>query len=245
MNCDNVREMLDSYQDGELDLTNHLEIERHLEVCETCAVAYKNLRALKSSFDESFYFQAPASLRKSIISELHETESETRSSRFWQWRWLALAASAAAAVILVFALIRVGPTNNQTIAAEMVSNHVRSMMVNHLMDVPSTDQHTVKPWFEGKLDFSPPVVDLTSQGFTLIGGRLDYASGRPIAAIVYQRRQHYINLFVYPSTGKVNAETETLNGFNVIHWEKSGIEFCAVSDLNVNELKEFTEDLQK
>jgi anti-sigma factor RsiW len=246
MNCENVQNMLDSYQDGELDLTNHLEIERHLKDCDVCGREYQNRRVLKSSFDESFYFRAPANLRKNIVSALRETKSEPAPNRFWQWRWLAIATSAAAAVVLItFILFHVGPANNETLAAEMVSNHVRSMMVNHLTDVLSTDQHTVKPWFEGKLDFSPPVVDLTSQGFTLTGGRLDYATGRPIAALVYQRRQHYINLFIYPSARNTSPETKTLQGFNVIHWEKSGMAFWAVSDLNANELAEFTEDLQK
>src|SRR5256885_662735 len=153
MNCENVRSLLDSYQDGELDLTNHLEIERHLSDCDACGREYQNRRVLRSSFDESFYFRAPANLRKNIVSALRETNSEPAPNRFWQWRWLAIATSAAAAVVLItFMLFYVGPANNETLAAEMVSNHVRSMMVNHLTDVLSTDQHTVKPWFEGKLD---------------------------------------------------------------------------------------------
>jgi Predicted transmembrane transcriptional regulator (anti-sigma factor) len=247
MNCQSIRKLIDGYLDEELDLVNHLEIENHLSDCAACSDEYENRRALKSAFDESFYFHAPAGLRKKIQTELRRSGSESTRRQFWQWRWLALAGPAAAIILLSFFLLREGPANNEPLVAEMVSNHVRSMMVNHLTDVPSTDQHTVKPWFEGKLNFSPPVINLDSQGYTLIGGRLDYAAGRPVAALVYQRRQHIINLFIYPSTGNVSSESKvsTQQGFNLIHWEKSGMAFWAVSDLNVDELRDFANDIQK
>lgn len=247
MNCQNIRELMNGYLDGELDLVNHLEIERHLNDCDACAKEYKNFQTLRSSLDESFYFHAPANLRKNIRSALRQTDGEPTRYRFWHWRWLAAATSVAAIVILTLVFLRTGSTGDEVLASEIVSNHVRSMMVNHLTDVPSTDQHTVKPWFQDKLDFSPPVVDLTSQGYTLIGGRLDYAANRPVAALVYQRRQHFINLFVFPSSGVSDSGDKMLarQGYNIIHWNKSGMSFWAVSDLNLSELQEFAEGIQR
>ena len=160
----------------------------------------------------------------------------------------ALAASFAVAALLVSGLLffRSNVTSEDLIAREIVSAHIRSMMANHLTDVPSSDQHTVKPWFDGKLDFSPPVVDLGSKGFSLIGGRLDYAGNRPVAALVYQRRQHFVNLFVFPSVDNLESGNKMTarQGYNLIHWSRSGMTFWAVSDINLGELQEFSEYLQ-
>ena len=152
----------------------------------------------------------------------------------------------AAIVLAAFLLLRPSASSEDLFAKEIVSAHVRSMMTdNHLTDVISTDQHTVKPWFEGKLDFAPLVVDLASRGFTLKGGRLDYIGNRPVAALVYQRRQHAINLFIFPSD-----ESETGNkmlarqGFNLVHWDKGGMAFWAVSDMNLAELQEFAQAIR-
>jgi anti-sigma factor RsiW len=151
--------------------------------------------------------------------------------------------STALAACLVLFVVHM--QEDQRIVGDVVSAHLRSLQGNHLIDVQSTDQHTVKPWFNGRLDVAPPVIDLTSQGFTLIGGRLDYIDGRPVAAIVYKRSLHVINLFVSQSVGSESGATmEKLQGFTVWSWAWSGLNFRAVSDINPEELQEFGDKLK-
>ena len=148
------------------------------------------------------------------------------------------AAFAAAALLIAFMISRPGaPSGDQEVAA----SHIRSLMANHLMDVISTDQHTVKPWFDGKLDFAPPVRDLAEQGYPLAGGRLDYIENRTVAVMVYHRALHTINLYVWPASdgGVSSVHEQTFQGYNVLSWKKDGFEFRAVSDLNTGELSDF------
>jgi anti-sigma factor RsiW len=155
------------------------------------------------------------------------------------------ALSAAAAATLVFTVIR--KDQEQTIADEVVSAHIRSLQAGHLMDVETSDRHTVKPWFNGRVDVAPPVVDLTAESFTLLGGRLDYIDGEPIAAVVYQRRKHVINLFVAQHLGARHARAvaESIQGYNVRHWSQDGLDFWAVSDLAGDELDEFVRKIAR
>ena len=249
MKCDDSGELLDSYVDGELDLVNHLQIEQHLKECADCAQAHNNLVALRSAIaDDSFYYQAPGDLRARLRTSLKATEPESRRASIWKWKWipvLAVASVLVAVMLAALTLVRPSQTNEDLVAKEVVSAHIRSMMPGHLMDVPSTDQHTVKPWFDGKLDFAPPVTDLSAQGFPLTGGRLDYVDGRPVAALVYGRRLHVINLFIFP-TQERDAQNRVLDrqGYNVIHWNKAGMSFWAVSDVNVGDLQEFSTAVQ-
>ena len=154
--------------------------------------------------------------------------------------------AAAAIVLLVLVPFLRGPSTEEMLTREVVSSHVRSLMANHLADVPSSDQHTVKPWFNGKVDFSPSVVDLASRGFPLVGGRLDYLDNRPVAALVYQRDKHLINLFIWPSSDSSDAGTksETRQGYHVFHWTRSGMTYWAVSDVEKSQLQEFVQLVQ-
>src|SRR5258706_1754673 len=246
MNCQTIQNLLNGYADGELDIVNHLSVEEHLKSCAACSLIYENLSTLRTTAaDRSLYFQAPPDLKHRIVVELDKGESApAKKIRFWNW----IPAAAIAAVIVVAALFFFRPSHSgdELLAREVVSSHIRSMMANHLTDVPSSYQHTVKPWFDGKLDFSPPVVDLAAQGFPLTGGRLDYIGSRPVAALVYQRRQHFINLVVFPSPDNSDSgnKMSMLQGYNVIRWNRSGMSFWAVSDLNLNELQEFAQALQ-
>ena len=142
------------------------------------------------------------------------------------------------------AVAKTADVRDPSAVGDVVSAHLRSLQGDHLIDVQSTDQHTVKPWFNGRLDVAPPVIDLTPQGFTLIGGRLDYIDGRPVAAIVYKRRAHVINLFVSQTVGSEHAAIESLQGFNVWRWAWSDLSFRAVSDINTEELREFGDKLE-
>jgi anti-sigma factor RsiW len=246
MNCDIQDEIRNAYVDGELDLISEVDLEKHIVACRECTREIKALRDLRDTFaDLSLRFAASSELRDNVRSVVLPTtvhvRVQDRVRRNWV-RWMPVFATAALALVVVFFFVRSGPSNDDVLANELVSNHVRSMMVSHLSDVISTDQHTVKPWFEGKLDYSPPVTDLVSQGFPLTGGRLDYAAGRPIAALVYQRRLHPVNLFVYP-TSDPDARTKmsSRQGFNVVHWTRQGMTFWAVSDLNLDELQQFAQ----
>lgn len=256
MNCQEARELTHAYADGELDLLHSLRVEEHLRVCAACARDYQSVRSLKSALGGgSLYFDAPAGLRervrRGVRAEVEGQRAEVEGKPVraaFSWRWLAFAGSLAAVVLAVSVLLfaRRGPSADDLTAREVVSSHVRSLMANHLNDVASSDQHTVKPWFEGKLDFSPPVTDLSGRGFPLVGGRLDYIGDRPVAALVYQRRQHLINLFVWPSPEESGGGSKVAvrQGYNLVRWHAAGMTYWAVSDLNLSELQEFAQALQ-
>jgi anti-sigma factor RsiW len=243
MSCTEPRELLHAYLDRELDLAGSLEMERHLRECATCSQAYEAQRRLRTEIaTDQHYFKAPPALRKRIRKAVR---SEARDDWAFPWRWLSLAAPVALAAVLALSFLpRLGqPGASDLLVDDIVSGHVRSLMVNHLTDVASTDQHTVKPWFDGKLDFAPAVVNLADHGFPLVGGRLDYLGSRPVAALVYGRQRHFINLFVWPAAAGTGGPDRTLtrHGFNLIHWSASGMTYWVVSDLNPAELGEFAE----
>ena len=185
------------------------------------------------------YHDAPDLLRQRVLNSLRASRKPRRSFRPLVG---ALAASIALAVAL--SVIVVQRSGRDTVEAQIFASHVRSLQVDHLMDVASSDQHTVKPWFAGKLDFSPPVRDLREQGFPLEGGRLDYLDGRSVAALVYKRHQHVINVFVWPQSSTAAESASSRDGYNVLRWSEGGFAFWAISDLNPTELRELAADLR-
>lgn len=246
MDCPNAQTLLDGYLDGELDVSHNLEVKEHLQGCPLCSASYSDRQVIRTGLkNDSFYFKAPADLEKRIKHSLRQAAKTEAPTRWLSWSWLKIAAPLAATALIVLTLVPffTGSSSDERLSQDVVASHIRSLMVSHLADVPSTDEHTVKPWFNGKLDFSPPVDDLAKQGFPLIGGRLDYLNNRPVAALVYQRDKHVINVFVWPSN-KTSANSESFKpqqGYNVIRWTRAGMNFWAVSDLEQSQLAKFVE----
>lgn len=254
MSCQETRDLLDAYVDGELDLVRSLEFEHHLRECSRCRALLDEREELRPSLRRGgLYFQAPVALEEKIrlrINGTRKPSSITSRPKSGPVRWWipAIAAGVLAVVLSTVALVEMleRPSASEVLAQQVLSSHIRSLMANHLTDVFSTDQHTVKPWFAGKLDFAPVVKDLTPEGFPLAGGRLDYMNKRPVAALVYKRHQHIINLFIWPSPqSDSNPEAISIRGYNLVHWTQSTMTYWAVSDLNARELIDFVRDQQK
>jgi len=239
---------LDAYLDGELAAPDAGELEAHLRVCPECARLEQRRRTLGAALREHLpRYEAPDTLRARVRAGLRKETTPVRAVRRGPMAWRALSVAASLAVVAVgswqLALQR---AQGEALADQVVASHLRSLMAGHLADVPSSDQHTVKPWFDGKLDFAPPVTDLTKQGFPLVGGRLDYIGRKAVAAVVYQRRQHFLNLFVWPATDSADSGNTmmTRQGYNVIGWTQAGMRFWLVSDLNLSELQQFADVVQ-
>jgi anti-sigma factor RsiW len=242
MNCEEAELLLHALIDGELDAGHERDVENHVAACPRCAAALKDYRAMSKMIAEGgAHYKAPLELRRRIEQTLPQPRAVPNRRAVLRGFALGSAVSAMAATGLVAIVLR--NDDIERIQSEVVSAHLRSLQAGHLTDVISTDQHTVKPWFNGKLDVSPPVIDLTAQGFTLIGGRLDYIDARAIGAVVYRRRQHVINLFVSQtsSTERRPAKIDTIQGFNIRHWSERGLNYWAVSDLAKDELADFGE----
>jgi len=253
MNCADAEIMLHALIDGELDAGHARDVEAHVATCPACAEELKTFRAMRATMAEANLKEAaPVQLRSRIEAALAVPVARVAAPRQsllapWRASWrtffggftIGTALSAAVAASLVIAVVR--NDQNQQIASDVVSAHLRSLQAGHLTDVETSDHHTVKPWFNGKLDVAPPVIDLTAQGFTLIGGRLDYINGQPVASIVYRRRKHVINLFVGEPLGAAvrGVKDESVQGFNIRHWREAGLDLWAVSDIDAGELDEF------
>ena len=265
MACEDKSSMLHAYLDGELDLGRSIDFEDHLKSCAGCAEELRSLRELRRGIgSHPLYHGAPPDLAAKVRigvglapaavvnrRAIHDDRAALPGRRLVEWL-----AIAAAVLIAVWVGTRLSPRipapgAPNVFAEEIVASHIRSLQPGHLFDVESTDQHTVKPWFDGKLDFAPPVRDLAAQGYPLIGGRLDYVGGRDVAALVYQRRKHIINVFVWPASSGDAAETpgaireQSLDGYNLIRWRQGDMDLCAVSDVSADDLRDFAGLLQQ
>jgi anti-sigma factor RsiW len=243
MNCDEAGILLHALIDGELDAGNAREVEAHIVACPNCAARLRDMQELRKAMGPAgLRYTAPASLRSSIEGKLPAL-SPAVSNRRAVLKGFAFGATATALAASGVLLIVTHEDERQHALDEIVSAHLRSLQGQHLTDVVSSEQHTVKPWFNGRLDASPPVMDLTAQGFTLLGARIDFVDAKPVAAIVYRRRAHVINLFCEPAaSGEPSAVSmQSLHGFNVRTWREKGIHLWAVSDIGADELNEFGE----
>lgn len=245
MNCLETKKYIHAYLDGELDAAHGMAVESHLRDCADCARVQRNQQSLKSALGgDALHFKMPYGLRRSIVSELRRTVEPEPRRPLWWFPWTAGATALAAALVAILIVTGLNSSSSRNrLFAEITASHVRSMLANHLKDVESTDQHTVKPWLDARLDFAPPVKNLAADGFPLVGGRLDYLDGHSVAALVYMRQKHVINLLIWPSSAAAQApwQAATSKGYHLANWAESGMTFWAVSDLNQKELLEFAE----
>jgi anti-sigma factor (TIGR02949 family) len=243
--CELAHLQLHAYFDGELDAVSAAAFEKHLESCVGCQAQLEAEEALRASISKAdLYEAAPSNLRKAVAARLPaKAASSATTAKLVNpaWRWLALAASLLLVATLGWDDVqRFSRTSSETpMVAAAVDAHLRSLQLGHLADVQSTDQHTVKPWFDGKLDFAPPVRDFQSEGFPLLGGRLDVLDGKTVGALVYGRRKHIVNVFVSPAANAESAATSgEENGYNWLAWQKGGFRFYAVSDVSPTDLQQ-------
>ncbi len=243
MNCDDFQILISAYIDNELDLTKCVEVERHLNECESCSAVLSSSINLRSALkNKELYFTAPGTLTDKLRSSIPAPKKPVPALRRNLFAWNNIALAFSVALILVLGTLIINNNSRSSNLDQFIlNNHLRSLQYNHLTDVESTDQHTVKPWFDGKLDFSPPVVDLKDDGFPLDGGRIDFIESRPAAVLVYNFKKHIINVFISLESGHPLASgISELHGYNIIKWNSSGMNFWVVSDASLDELKIFS-----
>ncbi len=250
MECKHSPDWMSAYLDQELDPSATVQLEMHLQACKQCAATLAQFQALRSNIaQQATRYSAPEHLKHRIATAIAEQRQRERpppaAPARWNWFSTFAAGLAATACAVSLALYLQQPSAADRLDQELLTSHFRSLMPDHLADVASTDQHTVKPWFAGKLDYSPPVIDLAPQGFSLIGGRLDYLNQRPVAALVYRHRKHILNLYVWPAQGGDAAPHGSVRqGFQMLRWRQDGMQFSAVSDMNGEDLQAFARALR-
>jgi anti-sigma factor RsiW len=242
MTCQQTNSLLNAYVDGELDSVGTMAVETHIRGCASCLTDVENLHGLAAAIENgALRFKAPACLKRDVRAAIRAANPEAKSFVFY-WRWASVLASAVLIIAVTWAGTAYSARSSEEtlLLNDIVSSHIRSMMANHVTDVSSSDSYNVKTWFSGKLDYSPPAKDLAEQGFRFIGCRLDYLDNRSVAALVYQRSRQVINLFVWPSNSSALRGLQQLSrqGYNLIHWTRSGMTYWLISELNLTELNE-------
>ena len=242
--CDKVL-LVQAELDGELDAAQAAALEAHRTDCPICRAAQAELMRARGLMRGDLYEPMPDDVRTRVMARLRQVAPPPapapRRRRNWDWlRGPSIGFGLGAACAAAISLLVVLPERNDLID-QVVADHIRALQPGHLEDVFSTDQHTVKPWFDGRIDFAPPVRDFAAEGFPLRGGRLDYLGGRPVAALVYQRDKHIIDLYVWPASGAGPhlAGDTTIQGYNVVHWAAGGMNFWAVSGVERSQLDDF------
>jgi anti-sigma factor RsiW len=248
VNCARARELLHPHADDELDVPATLDLERHLVQCPDCARASGRLRDLRATLATAPYYKAPIELDRQIRAAVGISTRAPQRKLRRILPPLALAAGLLLAAALPLVIARYGVSrSDDLLARELAAAHVRSLMADHLLDVPSNDRHTVKPWFAGRLDFSPDVRDLADRGFPLAGGRLDYINGRPVAALVYRRGKHVINCFTWPAppnTPDAPPTVTSAQSYSIVHFTRAGLTAYAISDAASGTLLQFADALR-
>jgi anti-sigma factor RsiW len=244
--CHEAQDVIHAYFDGELDLVRTLDFERHIQECQACSQGHESLAKTRRSIHSAgLYFKAPPGLEQRIALDIRKAGGQAPALPISiARRWMAVAASLALVAITTWAIVtRPGASAENLLALEVRSSHVRSMMGTHLLDVQSADQHTVKPWFDGRLDFAPQVRDFKADSFPLLGGRLDYLAERPVAALVYGHEKHLINLFIWPAKNKADGPVlESVDkGYSMVHWTREGMNYWAISDMSNQVLRHFAD----
>jgi len=250
MRCAECTELLSAYMDEELTRDEQQEVREHLTTCAECSREEQALALTSRRIKENLMrHSTPDVLKARIRNALAQDDAFTpvtpisaRTSRAWP-RWSTLAAAGLVVAVVsstITATLVRRSTAGSTLAGAIVDSHIRSLMPGHLTDVVSTDQHQVKPWFNGRVDLSPAVPNLDSTGFLLTGGRIDYIDGRAVPVVTYKRRQHVINVYARRAEGPTSSATnESRNGFHMVEWQSGGLDYWAVSDLNSAELEQF------
>ena len=245
MDCTQVRNCLHGYLDRELDPVTAAGVDAHLHACAACGEAHALQKTLHAAVKKhATYYTAPDALAARIRGGINVSSALVPGKVVARRQWFRFAAAMAAAAVVTWtiAIQREAGSRDERVSEQVIAGHARAMLTNHLTEVASSDQHTVKPWLSSKLDFSPPVTDLAAAGFPLVGARLDYADHRPVAALVYRHRQHVIDLFIWPDE-KAGATTSmqvtSKQGYNLVHWSNAGMTFWAISDLNPAEIRTF------
>ena len=242
MQCEEVRPRLDAYLDGELAETEKTLLRGHLESCPECGPEIAALERLRDGIRQAAPdYRAPAELRSRIRFALRREAAGGAPIISRAPGWLAYAASILIAVAVGSGgtVLLTGERQDDTIANEVIDSHLRSLLGTHLTDIASSDKHTVKPWFAGRTDFSPPGVDLAAEGFPFIGGRLDLIRGKPVPALVYRAGKHIINVFVLPARPGDFGETLARRGYTLRPWDEGDLGYWAVSDASPDEFGKF------